>query len=119
MDDKLVTLVRRLEAKAGDVTGALKTTGGIEQAYARALAYAAVAQMLAGRAVTVGGPTIAEGIAVRDIGVLPIEVIRATVAGVSREDAAASIQKVLEDKMLLSVSRLLQRHRSRHLHVCR
>ncbi len=33
----------------------------------------------------------------------------------SREDAAASIQQVLEDTMLLSVSRLLQGHSARHL----
>ena len=37
---------------------------------------------LAGQPVEVGGATIAEGIAVRDIGFLPIEVIRATVADV-------------------------------------
>jgi carbamoyltransferase len=34
-----------------------------------------------------------------------------------REDVAASIQKVLEDTMLLSVSRLLERHPTRHLGV--
>ena len=34
-------------------------------------AYAAMAQRLAGETVSVGGPTIAEGIAVRDIGALP------------------------------------------------
>jgi carbamoyltransferase len=37
------------------------------------------------------------------------------VAGVSREDASASIQKVLEDTMLVSLSRLLARHRARNL----
>jgi carbamoyltransferase len=36
-------------------------------------------------------------------------------AGVSREDASASIQQVLEDTMLLSVRRLLQRHNARRL----
>ena len=36
-------------------------------------AYAAMAQRLAGETVSVGGPTIAEGIAVRDIGELPLE----------------------------------------------
>jgi len=36
-------------------------------------------------------------------------------ARVSRADAAASIQKVLEDTMLLSIGRLLDRHKSRHL----
>ena len=39
-------------------------------------AYAAMAQRLAGRAVSVGGPTIAEGIAVRDIGEIPFEIVR-------------------------------------------
>jgi carbamoyltransferase len=45
--------------------------------------------------------------------------MRAFIAGVlgtvSREDAAASIQLVLEETMLLSVKRLLERHPSRHL----
>jgi carbamoyltransferase len=43
--------------------------------------------------------------------------IRDLAAGVSREDAAASIQHVLEEIMLRSVSRLLERHKSRHLGV--
>jgi threonine dehydratase len=38
--------------------------------------YAAMAQRIAGRSVSVGGPTIAEGIAVRDIGELPFEIVR-------------------------------------------
>ena len=37
--------------------------------------------------------------------------------GGRREDVAASIQKVLEDTMLLSVGRLLERHPARHLGV--
>ncbi len=41
--------------------------------------------------------------------------IRGLAAGVSREDAAASIQQVLEDTMLRSVAQLLQRHKARHL----
>jgi len=41
--------------------------------------------------------------------------IAALAKTVSREDASASIQKVIEDTMLLSVQRLLQRHKSRHL----
>ena len=41
--------------------------------------------------------------------------IRGAVAGLSREDAAASIQSVLEDTMLLSMSRLLERHHARRL----
>ncbi|MCC2108041.1 MAG: threonine ammonia-lyase [Hyphomicrobiales bacterium] len=38
--------------------------------------YAAMAQKLEGRAVSVGGPTIAEGIAVRDVGALPEAILR-------------------------------------------
>jgi threonine dehydratase len=39
-------------------------------------AYSAMAQLLAGETVSVGGPTIAEGIAVRDVGDLPFAIIR-------------------------------------------
>ena len=39
--------------------------------------YSAFAQALAGEAIHVGGPTVAEGIAVRDIGQNPLEVLRA------------------------------------------
>jgi threonine dehydratase len=39
-------------------------------------AYAPMAQRLAGRPVSVGGATIAEGIAVRDVGELPLAIIR-------------------------------------------
>jgi len=45
-------------------------------------AYAAMAQRLAGRAVSVGGPTIAEGIAVRDIGEQCFELVRRRVTEV-------------------------------------
>ncbi len=45
-------------------------------------AYAALAQRLAGQPVSVGGATIAEGIAVRDIGEAPLSVIKAYVADV-------------------------------------
>ncbi len=39
-------------------------------------AYSAMAQRLAGQTVSVGGPTIAEGIAVRDIGEKPFAIVR-------------------------------------------
>jgi threonine dehydratase len=39
--------------------------------------YAAFAQALSGKTISVGGPTIAEGIAVRDIGANPLEILRA------------------------------------------
>jgi threonine dehydratase len=45
-------------------------------------AYSALAQRLAGRPVAVGGSTIAEGIAVRDIGELPLGIIRRLVSDV-------------------------------------
>lgn len=38
--------------------------------------YPAMAQRLSGQAVSVGGPTIAEGIAVRDVGELPVAMLR-------------------------------------------
>ena len=44
--------------------------------------YAAMAQRIAGDAVSVGGATIAEGIAVRDIGEIAFEMVRNRVAGV-------------------------------------
>ncbi len=45
-------------------------------------AYAALAQRLSNRPVEVGGATVAEGIAVRDIGILPLDIIHAHVADV-------------------------------------
>jgi threonine dehydratase len=47
------------------------TVYGVEVA-----AYSAMAQRLAGETVSVGGPTIAEGIAVRDVGETPLAIIR-------------------------------------------
>ena len=41
--------------------------------------------------------------------------VRQVVGGVKREDAAASVQKVVEDLMLASVRRLLERHPARRL----
>jgi len=44
--------------------------------------YAAMAQRIAGRTVSVGGATIAEGIAVRDIGEIAFEMVRRRIAGI-------------------------------------
>jgi carbamoyltransferase len=44
-----------------------------------------------------------------------VRFIEGAAVGASREDASASIQKVLEDTMLLSVTRLLRRHKARRL----
>lgn len=65
---------------AGCAVAATALRPGIEVIGVEVAAYAALAQLLAGQAVDVGGPTIAEGIAVRDIGAAPLAVIRAHVA---------------------------------------
>jgi len=67
---------------AGCAIAATAIKPGIEVIGVEVAAYAALAQLLTGQPVQVGGATIAEGIAVRDIGSLPIEIIRATVADV-------------------------------------
>src|SRR5262249_55418000 len=53
---------------AGCATAAKAMKPGIAVYGVEVAAYAAMAQRLAGEAVSVGGPTIAEGIAVRDVG---------------------------------------------------
>jgi threonine dehydratase len=67
---------------AGCVTAAIELSPGIAVWGAEVDTYAAFAQRLAGRPVSVGGATIAEGIAVRDIGALAFEVIKARAKGV-------------------------------------
>jgi threonine dehydratase len=51
--------------------------------------YSALRQLLAGEPVTVGGDTIAEGIAVRDIGALPLAIARALIERVLSVDEIA------------------------------
>ncbi|MBC7637894.1 MAG: threonine ammonia-lyase [Acetobacteraceae bacterium] len=67
---------------AGCAVAAAGVKPGIEVIGVEVAAYAALAQRLAGQPVSVGGATIAEGIAVRDIGETPLKVIRAYVADV-------------------------------------
>ena len=67
---------------AGCAVAASAVKPGIEVIGVEVAAYAALAQRLAGQNVHVGGATIAEGIAVRDIGEAPYAVIRAHVADV-------------------------------------
>jgi threonine dehydratase len=67
---------------AGCAVAAAAMRPGVEVIGVEVAAYAALAQRLAGQSVNVGGPTIAEGIAVRDIGAAPLAVIRAHVADV-------------------------------------
>jgi threonine dehydratase len=66
---------------AGCMVAASEMKPGIAIYGAEAQAYAAMAQRLAGRPVSVGGATIAEGIAVRDIGEIPLEMVRRRIAG--------------------------------------
>ena len=67
---------------AGCMVAATTLKPGIAVYGAEVEAYAAMAQRIAGRAVSVGGATIAEGIAVRDIGEIPFEMVRRRVAGI-------------------------------------
>jgi threonine dehydratase len=61
---------------AGCLTAATVLRPGIAVYGVEVESYAAMAQRIARRAVSVGGPTIAEGIAVRDIGEIPLEMVR-------------------------------------------
>jgi len=61
-------------------------------------AYASLAQRLAGQPVEVGGPTIAEGIAVADIGEAPLAAIRAHVA-----DTVVVPERAVEEAIALLV----------------
>jgi threonine dehydratase len=67
---------------AGCAVAATALKPGIEVIGVEVAAYAALAQRQAGQPVSVGGATIAEGIAVRDIGETPLRHIRAHVADV-------------------------------------
>ncbi len=67
---------------AGCAVAASALRPGIEIIGVEVTAYAALAQRLAGQTVAVGGPTIAEGIAVRDIGEIPLALIRQLVSDV-------------------------------------
>lgn len=67
---------------AGCLCAATDLNPGIAVYGAEVETYPAMAQRLAGRAVSVGGATIAEGIAVRDIGELPFDLVRRRIAAV-------------------------------------
>lgn len=60
---------------AGCAVAAAAIRPGIEILGVEVAAYSAMAQRLAGQPVSVGGSTIAEGIAVRDVGVLPLQIV--------------------------------------------
>jgi threonine dehydratase len=61
---------------SGSAVAALAMKPGIEVLGVEVETYSAMAQRLAGRPVSVGGSTIAEGIAVRDVGELPVSILR-------------------------------------------
>jgi threonine dehydratase len=61
---------------AGCATAAKAMKPGITVFGVEVATYSAMAQRLAGETVSVGGPTIAEGIAVRDVGEVPFAIIR-------------------------------------------
>jgi threonine dehydratase len=67
---------------AGCLIAAMAMKPGIAVYGVEVEAYAPMAQRLAGRSVSVGGATIAEGIAVRDIGEVPFEIVRRRVTDV-------------------------------------
>jgi threonine dehydratase len=61
---------------SGSVIAVQAMKPGIEVIGVEVETYSAMAQRLAGRAVSVGGSTIAEGMAVRDVGELPLTILR-------------------------------------------
>jgi threonine dehydratase len=67
---------------AGCLVAASGVKPGIAVYGAEVETYAAMAQRLAGRSVSVGGATIAEGIAVRDIGETPFQVVHRRIADI-------------------------------------
>jgi threonine dehydratase len=67
---------------AGCLVAATALRPGIAVYGAEVETYAAMAQRVAGCTISVGGATIAEGIAVRDIGEIPFEIVRRRVADI-------------------------------------
>ncbi|SKA06716.1 threonine dehydratase [Enhydrobacter aerosaccus] len=74
---------------AGCAAAARGLNPGIKVIGAEAAAYSAMRQLLAGQPVSVGGDTLAEGIAVRDIGELTLGLARALVDHVVSVDEVA------------------------------
>ncbi len=81
---------------AGCAAVAAALRPGLEVIGVEVAAYASLAQTLAGTPVSVGGSTIAEGIAVAAIGAAPLEVIRAHV-----HDVLVVPERVVEDAIAL------------------
>ncbi len=81
---------------AGCATVAAALRPGLEVIGVEVAGYASLGQVLAGRPVSVGGATIAEGIAVADIGAAPLKSIRAHV-----HDVLSVPELVVEDAIAL------------------
>ncbi len=81
---------------AGCAAVAAALRPGLEVIGVEVAAYASLAQTLAGTPVSVGGATIAEGIAVAAIGAAPLDVIRAHV-----HDVLVVPERVVEDAIAL------------------
>lgn len=83
---------------AGCAVAAAALRPGIEVIGVEVSAYASLSQTLAGQDVVTGGATIAEGIAVHQVGMYPLEVIRAHVS-----DVLVVPERVVEDAISLLV----------------
>lgn len=83
---------------AGCAVAATALRPGIEVIGVEVSAYASLSQTLAGQDVVTGGATIAEGIAVHQVGLYPLEVIRAHVS-----DVLVVPERVVEDAISLLV----------------
>jgi len=80
--DCIVVPVGGAGLAAGCAIAAARHASPVEVVGVEVESYAAAAQQLAGRPVSVGGATIAEGIAVGDVGALPLAILRAHGIGV-------------------------------------
>jgi threonine dehydratase len=90
---------------AGCAVVAAETKPGIAVLGVEVETYPAVVQKLAGQPIDVGGPTIAEGIAVRDVGDLPLGLIRrlaTDVLVVTERAVEEAIGLLIEDSKLVT-----------------
>jgi threonine dehydratase len=83
---------------AGSLVAATALRPGIAVYGAEVETYAAMAQRLAGRSVSVGGATIAEGIAVRDVGDMPFHLIERRVT-----DVLVTLERAIEEAIGLLI----------------
>ena len=90
---------------AGCAVAAQGVQPGIEVIGVQVEGYASLAQILAGRPVATGGPTIAEGIAVAEVGGRPLDIVRAhgcEVLVVSERDVETAIAMLVEQAKIVA-----------------